>query len=134
MGLSAQKLALLAGLLSCTTVPVSADHGQAMKIQYYWDGGCRNYAGQQMLGYTDNHAPSECKQFYIAGSWSANIANCIDGSGCNCTFYTDDQCQSPVEPEYNTGYVANGVHGNCAHNNGNGFRSYKCFVYSIYHK
>ncbi|KAJ2979663.1 hypothetical protein NQ176_g3109 [Zarea fungicola] len=125
-----QKLAQLAVLLPFAAMPAAADHGQAMKIQYYWDGNCKNYAGEQMLGYADNHGPSECKQFYVAGSWSANIANCLDSAGCNCTFYTDEHCWSEVKPEYNTYYVSHGVNQNCAHNNGNGFRSYKCFVYS----
>lgn len=131
MEISMQKLAVLAILFPFTAMPVLADHGQAMSIQYYWDGGCSNYAGEQMLGYADNHGPFECKQFYIAGSWSANIADCIDTAGCNCTFYTDDQCKSEVKSEYNTGFVYHGVQPNCAHNDGNGFRSYNCFVYSL---
>jgi hypothetical protein len=99
-------------------------NAQIMKIQYYWDGGCSSFAGDREV---DDFESGNCQPWYISGTWSANIADCFDTfglRGCQCTFYTTDDCSGSP---YNTGFVPEGVNPNCVGNGGNGFRSFNCF-------
>ncbi len=129
--MSLYKSALaFAALVLFTSVPVSAatpaivepedvDRSAATAVQYlqvnyYWDGGCSDWANSLSITFND---PSRCIQYDIEGSWSANIAACKDWSwGCYCDFYSDANCKN------HAGYVDGVANNKCANNGGKGFR------------
>ncbi|KAM7200400.1 hypothetical protein V8F20_005377 [Naviculisporaceae sp. PSN 640] len=102
------------------TLAVMASASSAMKVQWYNDNSCSNYAFEQ-----NNPAYGQC---YNNGSKkpSANIANC-DHVLCYCTFYTGAGCTG------SSGYVSvtSGVNPNCAlkPSGSAGWDSFKCTWY-----
>lgn len=91
--------------------------GEEIHLQYYWDGGCSNFSAEYYV------LDSSCHPWYISNTWSANIATCVTNyNECGCWFYYLDNCTG--------GFVylrvENGVHGNCANNDGVGYKSVLC--------
>jgi hypothetical protein len=95
-----------------------------MTLQYYKDGKCAEYMGAFPVGSKDDF---RCVAWYQSGSSSGNIADCNShySDGCNCTFYTTDDCTGAP---YNVYWTANGAHSNCAYNGGLGFKAFICTV------
>ncbi|KAF4334072.1 hypothetical protein FBEOM_12083 [Fusarium beomiforme] len=91
-----------------------------LKVNYYTDGGCKDYAGVSLHPVTGSGWG--CYNYQWSGSNSANIADCTFPNGkCVCTFYTHKDCkgasESVVYPD-----------DNCASNWGHGWESMKCGV------
>ena len=61
---------------------------KSMQINYYWDGGCTNYAAQVDWDSTWYG----CYNYYVSGTWSNSIATCRSAYGCSCTFYSNSNC------------------------------------------
>ena len=91
-----------------------------MQLNYYWDSACTDYANSVQVA--DGLDQGTCVQYYIAGSWSSNIADCYGQSAnCGCYFFVSDNCSGE-------GYGADTYQAgdNCADNNGQGFQSFQC--------
>jgi hypothetical protein len=102
--------------MQLTILPfLSATVFATMKIQYYNDGGCTDYA-------IEFNPPNDgsCWGYQWPGTHSANIASCSGRNLCYCEFYSEDNCGGG---QWTATYGQN----NCASNwNGGGFRSMKC--------
>ncbi|RYP20882.1 hypothetical protein DL765_002532 [Monosporascus sp. GIB2] len=86
------------------------------KIQYYYDGGCSNYAVEF------NVPSSTCYNYDWTNSNSANIASCDSMyKDCTCKFYEEKDCKGTLRTAQN-----DGPFGNCASNWGKGFKSVIC--------
>jgi hypothetical protein len=92
---------------------------KSMQINYYWDGGCKNYAAQ--VDWQSNWYG--CYNYYIPGTWSNSIATCRSANGCLCTFYSNSDCTGGGT-EWNA--YRNGNNVNCNNNGGLGVRSLRC--------
>ncbi|GKT90192.1 hypothetical protein Ct61P_08042 [Colletotrichum tofieldiae] len=85
---------------------------KSAKIQYYYDGGCSNYAVEF------NVEAFTCIN-------SGNIAGCDSRTkDCTCTFYENRDCSGAKQI---TSY--DGPCDNCASKWGKGFKSVRCRIY-----
>ncbi|WYZ46847.1 hypothetical protein EsH8_IX_001072 [Colletotrichum jinshuiense] len=90
---------------------------KSAKIQYYYDGGCSNYAVEF------NVDAFTCINYDWTNSNSGNIAGC-DTDDCTCTFYANRDCSGTSKIT-----SIDGVYDNCASNWGSGFKSVRCRIY-----
>jgi hypothetical protein len=92
----------------------------SLQINYYWDAGCTDYATQFNL---EADAQGGCINGDVAGSSSANIANC-NAEYCICIFYELEYCGGQSW-EVDVGY---GVNPNCVNDGGSGVAvgSFEC--------
>ncbi|KAH6990012.1 hypothetical protein EDB80DRAFT_882025 [Ilyonectria destructans] len=119
---------------------------KSAKIQYYYDGGCSNYAVEfnveaftcmcvspifptprtnRALYFLESHADMLAlhSNYGWGNSNSGNIAGCETGD-CTCTFYENAGCSGSSEI---TSY--DGPFDNCASRWGKGFKSVRCRIY-----
>jgi hypothetical protein len=86
-----------------------------IKVQYYKDGGCTDYA----IEFNPPNGGS-CWDYEWGGIRSANIASCSGKNLCYCEFYSETNCNGGK-------WTAEYGHNNCASNwSGGGFKSMKC--------
>ena len=71
--------------------------GQAMRVNYYSDMNCLNYAGvhvdvtwAQMPNEDDDNNVTNCYNYSYGES--ANIINCPNQDNCQCNFYGSEGC------------------------------------------
>jgi hypothetical protein len=94
--------------------------GQYIQVNYYWDGGCADFA------LDIPNPPYGNFNYAYTGTNSANIANSDGYDWCYCNFYTQPNGGGAVEA---LDYYGN----NCASNWGEGFQSFDCsFGYNDY--
>ncbi|KAH8660041.1 hypothetical protein BX600DRAFT_438266 [Xylariales sp. PMI_506] len=91
----------------------------ATNVQYYYDGGCSDYAVEIDNVYEDG----SCFGYQWTGSNSANIATCSE-SVCQCTFYAQAGCEGLSEQA--SIVTGDPDAANCASNYGAGFQSFRC--------
>ncbi|RYP45625.1 hypothetical protein DL768_008062 [Monosporascus sp. mg162] len=101
------------------TAGSAAAAGESAKIQYYYDGGCSNYAVEF------NVPGSTCYNYDWSNSNSGNVAGCNSRyNDCTCRFYENSDCKGTGKTAQN-----DGPFGNCASNWGKGFKSVRCTIY-----
>jgi hypothetical protein len=106
------QLPLLPLLFIATSVTAT------IKVQYYKDGGCTDYA----IEFNPPNGGS-CWGYEWGGTRSANIASCSGKNLCYCEFYSETNCNGGK-------WTAEYGHSNCASNwSGGGFKSMKCIEY-----
>lgn len=88
------------------------------QINYYWDGGCSDYAGEADIGRKDGILTYN---YYLAGTWSNNVVKC-PGQNSQCALFSGTNGGGNY---LGTAYCGNGSN-NCVNNNGAGVRSMKC--------
>ncbi|KAG5745541.1 hypothetical protein H9Q72_014107 [Fusarium xylarioides] len=97
---------------------ITAISAAELKVNYYKDGGCSQWAGVSLHPGTS----WGCYTYTWNGANSANIADCTYPNGkCACTFYTQQYCKGASETVI---YPKD----NCASNWGHGYESMKCGV------
>lgn len=93
---------------------------QVLQVNYYSSGGCQGYLASFKPPISGG--AGTCVDYEIAGSNSANIADCTYGnSKCLCYFYTLRGCKGRAKG-------AGFQNQNCASNWGSRFQSVKCIV------
>lgn len=97
-------------LFSSATLTV----GQYIQVNYYYDGGCSDYAID-----IPNPPNDSNYNYQYSNTNSANIANCDSYDYCSCNFYTQPNSSGPME-------AADYYGDNCASNWGGGFQSFTC--------
>ena len=75
------------GLKPVTSEYELSKRSELVQVNYYWDGACSNYAAQ-----VDYDSSWTCYNYYVAGSWSSNIANCYNGDNCQCWWFATSDC------------------------------------------
>jgi hypothetical protein len=102
----------LSAPLAVVADPVLVSGDNYIQVNYYWDGGCTDYA------LDIPNPPESMFDYAYTNTNSANIANCNYGY-CSCTFYTgpngEGSSQTVTYPSPN-----------CASNWGGGFQSFSC--------
>jgi hypothetical protein len=96
---------------------IGAVTASQIKAQYYYDGGCTDYA-------VEFYPPvGGCYNYAWSSSNSANIAHVtgIDGT-VRCTFFTQQDCKGASQ------ITTEGTNQDCASNWGAGFTSVSCVI------
>ncbi|CEI63438.1 hypothetical protein FVEN_g41 [Fusarium venenatum] len=103
-------------VLAVFAASVSAGIGDYAKIQYYYDGGCSQYATEFKVG------DFECINYDYGNTNSGNVAGCDSrNNDCECKFYQNRDCKGPLMRA-----GTDSVFGNCASQWGKGFKSVYC--------
>ncbi|KAF6788166.1 hypothetical protein CSOJ01_15076 [Colletotrichum sojae] len=101
-----------------TLLPFLLTSASALKVAYYYDGGCKDHA------VTPPSAPTKgtCYNYEWTNSNSAKITQCNPkAKRCGCAFYPEANCKgSPWLAHTDPGAA------NCASNWGHGFKSFGC--------
>ncbi|SCV30716.1 uncharacterized protein FFB14_03190 [Fusarium fujikuroi] len=94
-----------------------------LKVQYYKDGGCSDYAVSIWPGTSNS-----CYGYSYSNTNSANIVTCGGrGVACTCYMFEQDNCKgSSVRT-----VALSGSGSACVSNWGKGYRSMKCYTTQI---
>ncbi|KAL5344294.1 hypothetical protein ACLOAV_010723 [Pseudogymnoascus australis] len=106
-------------ILSALGISTTVQAG--IKVNYYHDGGCSDYA------FSTTDVPYyEYHNLDPAGTNSVNIANCnvSPEKHCRCTFFADQNGGGKSVQADNPGK-------NCASNWGSGFKSFYCYPWGL---
>ncbi|WZH49598.1 uncharacterized protein QYS62_010801 [Fusarium acuminatum] len=95
--------------------------GVDIKVQYYTDGGCKDYA----VSFHPSTSNS-CYGYSYSNTNSANIVSCSGrGVVCSCYFYEQDNCKGKSA----RAVALEGTDGStCQSNWGKGYRSMQCYT------